>query len=84
MVVQNPSDQILFEYGQFIRMHEDQEARLAKVRDLPAITLDDHPVALEANLINPRMPLPSSNKVPTGWGSFVLRIPFSQSNPVAG
>ena len=53
MVVQNPSDQILFEYGQFIRMHEDQEARLAKVRDLPAITLDDHPVALEANLDQP-------------------------------
>ena len=39
MVVQDPSDQILFEYGQFIRMHEDQEARLAKVRDLPAINL---------------------------------------------
>jgi len=53
LIIQNPSDQVLFEYGQFIRRHEDQEARLEKVRDLPAITLDNHPISLKANLDQP-------------------------------
>ncbi len=53
VVIQNPSDQTLFEYGQVIRKHEDQDARLSKVRDLPGITLDGHQVTLAANLDQP-------------------------------
>ena len=49
-VIQNPSDQTLFEYGHVIRKNEDQDARLAKVRELAAVTLDGHEVTLAANL----------------------------------
>jgi phosphotransferase system enzyme I (PtsI) len=52
-VIQNPSDQTLFEYGHVIRKNEDQDARLAKVRELAAITLDGHKVTLAANLDQP-------------------------------
>ena len=52
-VIQNPSDQTLFEYGHVIRKNEDQDARLAKVRELAAITLDGHQVILAANLDQP-------------------------------
>jgi phosphoenolpyruvate-protein phosphotransferase (PTS system enzyme I) len=53
MVIQNPSDQTLFEYGHVIRKHEDQDARLTKVRELSAITLDGHQITLAANLDQP-------------------------------
>ncbi|MDA7505556.1 phosphoenolpyruvate--protein phosphotransferase, partial [Verrucomicrobia bacterium] len=49
-VIQNPSDQTLFEYGHIIRKNEDQDVRLAKVRELAAVTLDGHEVTLAANL----------------------------------
>ena len=50
VVILNPSDQTLFEYGHVIRKHEDHDARLAKVRDLAAVTLDGHQITLAANL----------------------------------
>lgn len=53
LVILNPSDQTLFEYGHVIRRHEDKEARLAKLREMPAVTLDGFQVALEANLDQP-------------------------------
>ena len=49
-VILNPSDQTLFEYGHVIRRHEDNEARLSKLTELPAVTLDGFQIALEANL----------------------------------
>ncbi|MBT7874538.1 MAG: phosphoenolpyruvate--protein phosphotransferase [Verrucomicrobia bacterium] len=49
-VIQNPSDQTLFEYGHIIRKNEDQDVRLAKLRELAAVTLDGHEVTLAANL----------------------------------
>tara|TARA_E500000081_G_scaffold89934_1_gene91083 strand:- start:1260 stop:2918 length:1659 start_codon:yes stop_codon:yes gene_type:complete len=49
-VIENPSDQTLFEYGHVIRKNEDQDVRLAKVRELAAVTLDGHEVTLAANL----------------------------------
>jgi phosphotransferase system enzyme I (PtsI) len=49
-VIENPSDQTLFEYGHIIRKNEDQDVRLAKVRELAAVTLDGHEVTLAANL----------------------------------
>jgi phosphoenolpyruvate-protein phosphotransferase (PTS system enzyme I) len=53
VVILNPSDQVLFEYGQVIRRHEDREARLKKIRNLPAVTLDGHQVSIGANLDQP-------------------------------
>lgn len=53
VVILNPSDQTLFEYGHVIRRHEDQEARLSKLSELPAVTLDGFQIALEANLDQP-------------------------------
>jgi phosphotransferase system enzyme I (PtsI) len=49
-VIENPSDQTLFDYGHIIRKNEDQDVRLAKVRELAAVTLDGHQVTLAANL----------------------------------
>ncbi len=50
LVIRNPSDQTLFEYGQLERRQVDLHARMAENRDTPAITLDGHRVVLSANV----------------------------------
>jgi phosphotransferase system enzyme I (PtsI) len=50
VIIVNPTDQTLFEYGQLVRKHVTLEERLREVRDLPAITLDGHRVTLSANI----------------------------------
>jgi len=50
VVVVNPSDQTLFEYGQLEKEQEDLQAKLTEIRDSPAITLDGREIILSANV----------------------------------
>ncbi len=50
VVVVNPTDQTLFEYGQLEKEQEDIQAKLSEIRDSPAITLDGHEIMLSANV----------------------------------
>ncbi|HEY6166661.1 MAG TPA: phosphoenolpyruvate--protein phosphotransferase [Verrucomicrobiae bacterium] len=50
VVIVNPTDQTLFEYGQLVRMQVDLEEKLREVREQPAVTLDGAPVTLSANV----------------------------------
>jgi phosphotransferase system enzyme I (PtsI) len=53
VVIINPTDQTLFEYGQLIRRKVTLEERLKVNLDQPAVTLDGHRVHLSANLERP-------------------------------
>lgn len=50
LVVINPTDQTLFEYGQLIRKHVTLEEKLKDTVDKPSVTLDGQRVMLSANL----------------------------------
>jgi phosphotransferase system enzyme I (PtsI) len=50
LVVINPTDQTLFEYGQLVRRYVLLEERLRDIRDQPAVTLDGQRVTLSANV----------------------------------
>jgi phosphotransferase system enzyme I (PtsI) len=50
LIIVNPSDQTLFEYGQLIKKQVSLEEKLRDVRDKPAVTLDGHRVILSANV----------------------------------
>ncbi len=50
LVIVNPTDQTLFEYGQLIRRQVTLEEKLRDVLDKPAVTLDGHRVTLLANI----------------------------------
>ncbi|NOS70445.1 MAG: phosphoenolpyruvate--protein phosphotransferase [Verrucomicrobia bacterium] len=50
MVILNPTEQTLFEYGQLVRKQVSLEEKLREVLDQPAVTLDGHRVTLSANI----------------------------------
>ena len=50
VLVVNPTDQTLFEYGQLEKEQEDLQSKLLEIRDAPAITLDGHEIMLSANV----------------------------------
>ena len=50
LVIVNPTDQTLFEYGQLVRRQMSLEERLRDVLPQPAVTLDGHRVPLLANI----------------------------------
>jgi phosphoenolpyruvate-protein phosphotransferase (PTS system enzyme I) len=50
LVIVNPTDQTLFEYGQLVRRQVSLEEKLRDVLDQPAITLDGQRVVLSANI----------------------------------
>ena len=50
VLVVNPSDQSLFEYGQLILRQATLQQRLGDLLTLPAVTLDGHRVLLNANI----------------------------------
>jgi len=50
LLVVNPTDQTLFEYGQLARKQVNLEVKLRDIRDEPAITLDGARVILSANV----------------------------------
>ncbi len=50
VIVVNPTDQTLFEYGQLVRRHATLEDKLREAVHLPAVTLDNHHITLLANI----------------------------------
>lgn len=50
VVILNPTDQTLFEYGQLVRKQVSLEEKLRDVLDKPAITLDGQTIVLSANI----------------------------------
>jgi phosphoenolpyruvate-protein phosphotransferase (PTS system enzyme I) len=53
VVILNPTDQTLFEYGEVVRRRVDLEASLAGLKDKPAVTLDGIRITLSANIEHP-------------------------------
>ncbi|MBI3192041.1 MAG: phosphoenolpyruvate--protein phosphotransferase, partial [Pedosphaera parvula] len=53
VVIINPSDQTLFEYGQLVRRQVDLDEHLRELQDKPAVTLDGTQIILSANLEQP-------------------------------
>ncbi|HXG49500.1 MAG TPA: phosphoenolpyruvate--protein phosphotransferase, partial [Methylomirabilota bacterium] len=53
LLVLNPTDQTLFEYGQLVRRRVTLEEKLRDTRDKPAVTLDGTPIVLSANVEQP-------------------------------
>jgi phosphotransferase system enzyme I (PtsI) len=50
LLVINPTDQTLFEYGQLVRKRVNVQEKLRDLRDEPAITLDGARITLSANI----------------------------------
>lgn len=53
MLVVNPTDQTLFEYGELERKHLALHDRLLELREQPAITLDNVAITVSANIDSP-------------------------------
>lgn len=53
IVIVNPTEQTLFEYGQLVRKQLSLQEELSELRDKPAVTLDGRKVILSANLETP-------------------------------
>ncbi|HZR20796.1 MAG TPA: phosphoenolpyruvate--protein phosphotransferase [Verrucomicrobiae bacterium] len=54
VIVVNPTDQTLFEYGQLIKKQVTLEEKLRDLQLKPAVTLDGHKVFLSANIESPK------------------------------
>ena len=50
VIILNPTDQTLFEYGQLIRKHATLQDTMRDIQTKPAITLDGHRILLCANI----------------------------------
>lgn len=50
VIIVNPTDQTLFEYGQIVRKQVTLEEKLRDIQAKPAVTLDGHRVILSANV----------------------------------
>lgn len=50
LIILNPTDQTLFEYGQLIRRQASIEDKLREIKNLPAVTLDGKQITLSANI----------------------------------
>jgi phosphotransferase system enzyme I (PtsI) len=53
LVILNPSEQTLFQYGEVVRQHADFESELETIRDFPSETLDRSHVHLMTNIDHP-------------------------------
>jgi phosphotransferase system enzyme I (PtsI) len=53
VIIINPTDQTLFEYGQIIRKQVTLQEKLRDIQLKPAVTLDGHRVTLSANVEQP-------------------------------
>ncbi len=53
VIVVNPTDQTLFEYGQLVRKQVTLQEKLRDMLNKPAVTLDGHRVFLSANIESP-------------------------------
>jgi phosphotransferase system enzyme I (PtsI) len=52
LIIVNPSDQTLFQYGELASRQQSLEQRLQELRPLPAVTLDGHRIVLSGNIEN--------------------------------
>ena len=50
VIIINPTEQTLFEYGQIIKKQVSLEEKLRDMQGKPAMTLDGHRVTLSANI----------------------------------
>ncbi len=50
VIIVNPTDQTLFEYGQLIRKQVTLEEKLREALNQPAVTLDNHRILISANI----------------------------------
>src|SRR6266850_328464 len=53
LIIINPTDQTLFEYGQLVRKQVTLEEKLRELQDKPAVTLDGVRITLSANVEQP-------------------------------
>jgi phosphotransferase system enzyme I (PtsI) len=53
IVIVNPTDQTLFEYGQLLKRRASIEEKLHEIEQQPAVTLDGKPIHLSANIEDP-------------------------------
>lgn len=53
VIIVNPTDQTLFEYGQLIKKQVSLEEKLRDIQQKPAVTLDGHRIVLSANIESP-------------------------------
>ncbi|MDB6125562.1 MAG: phosphoenolpyruvate--protein phosphotransferase [Pedosphaera sp.] len=53
VIIINPTDQTLFEYGQIIRKQVTLQEKLRDIQFKPAVTLDGHRITLSANVEQP-------------------------------
>jgi phosphotransferase system enzyme I (PtsI) len=53
LLILNPTDQTLFEYGQLVRRQVDLQEKLDTAREQPAVTLDGYGIMLSANIEQP-------------------------------
>lgn len=53
LVILNPTDQTLFEYGQLVRKQVTLQEKLREIKDAPAVSLDGHRVILSSNIEQP-------------------------------
>ena len=54
VLILNPTDQTLFDYGQLVRRKATLDETFREVHDLPAVTLDGRRVTLSANIEHPQ------------------------------
>jgi phosphoenolpyruvate-protein phosphotransferase (PTS system enzyme I) len=50
LLIVNPTDQTLFEYGRLVKVQVNLEEKLKDVQGKPAVTLDGHRIVLSANI----------------------------------
>ena len=50
VIIVNPTDQTLFEYGQLVRRHVSLEEKLHNLQEKPSVTIDGHRIILSANI----------------------------------
>src|SRR5579863_593031 len=50
IIIVNPTDQTLFEYGQIIRKQVSLQEKLRDIQNKPAVTLDGHQITLSGNV----------------------------------
>ncbi len=53
LIIVNPTDQTLFEYGQLVRKQVTLEEKLREMQDKPAVSLDGTRIVLSANVEQP-------------------------------
>jgi phosphotransferase system enzyme I (PtsI) len=80
VVIVNPTDQTLFEYGQLARKHLTLEEKLRDVLHKPAITLDGHQVVLSANIEQASDALTIKDSGAEGVGLFRTEYLFINSD----